>query len=85
MADQRNSKRPFLNERDAQFVDQTLEQTGSTYANPANQSAAALRAKAEYCRSVAGLMGEDTRARLIRLATEFLERASKLEPPKQNE
>jgi len=53
--------------------------------DPANESAAALRAKAEYCRSVATLMGEDTRARLIRLATEFLERASRLEQPKQNE
>ena len=53
--------------------------------DPAHESAAALRVKAEHCRSVAGLMGEDTRARLIRLATEFLERASRLEQPKQNE
>jgi hypothetical protein len=53
--------------------------------DPANESAAALRAKAEYYRSVATLMGEDTRARLLRRATELLERASKLEQPKQNE
>ncbi|OAF16650.1 hypothetical protein AYJ54_37870 [Bradyrhizobium centrolobii] len=53
--------------------------------DPADESAAALRAKAEHCRSVARLMGEDTRARLIRIATEYLERASKLERPKQSE
>jgi hypothetical protein len=43
------------------------------------ESAAALRAKAAHCMNVAKLMGEETRARLIRIATEYLERAAQLE------
>jgi hypothetical protein len=50
--------------------------------DPFDESAA-LRVKAEYYRSLAELMGEDTRARLIQMATEFLERAVKLEHPKE--
>jgi hypothetical protein len=51
--------------------------------DPFDESAAALRVKAEYYRSLAELMGEETRARLIQMATEFLERAVKLEHPKE--
>lgn len=47
--------------------------------DPQDESAAALRAKAAHCRSVAALMGNETRARLIRMASDFLERASKLD------
>jgi hypothetical protein len=46
---------------------------------PEDESAPALRAKAAHCMSVADLMGEETRARLIRMAGVFLERATKLE------
>jgi hypothetical protein len=48
-----------------------------------DEPAAALRVKAEYYRRVAELMGEDTRARFIQMATEFLERGVKLEHPKE--
>jgi hypothetical protein len=51
--------------------------------DPFDESAAALRVKAEYYRNVAELVGEGTRARLIQMATEFLERAAKLEHPKE--
>jgi hypothetical protein len=47
--------------------------------DPQDESAAALRAKAAHCRSVAQLMGNETRARLIRMASDFLERARRLE------
>jgi hypothetical protein len=46
------------------------------------ESAGALRAKAAHCLSVAELMGdmgEQTRARLIRIATKYLERAAQLD------
>jgi len=43
------------------------------------ESAIALRAKAAHCLSVSELMGEETRVRLIRLATQYLERAAQLE------
>ena len=43
------------------------------------ESAIGLRAKAAHCMSVAELMGEETRARLVRIATEYLERAAQLE------
>ena len=43
------------------------------------QSATALRAKAAHCMSVAELMGVETRARLVRIATDYLERAAQLE------
>jgi hypothetical protein len=51
--------------------------------DPFDESAAALRVKAEYYRNVAELVGEGTRARLIQMATEFLERAVKLEHRKK--
>jgi hypothetical protein len=47
--------------------------------DPVDDSAPALRAKAEHCMSLAKLMGEETRTRLIRIATEYLERAAQLE------
>ena len=47
--------------------------------DPEDESAAALRVKAEHCMSLAKLMGEETRAKLIRAATEYLERATQLE------
>ena len=42
-------------------------------------SPVALRAKAAHCISVAELMGKETRARLIRIAAKYLERATQLE------
>jgi hypothetical protein len=50
-----------------------------------DESAPALRAKAEHCMSVAKLMGDNTRAKLMRIATKYLERASKLEQSKRSE
>jgi hypothetical protein len=47
-------------------------------------SAPALRAKAAHCISLTALMGEETRARLIRIATEYLERAAQLERDEKN-
>ena len=43
------------------------------------ESATGLRAKASHCMSVADLMGDETRARLIRIATKYLVRAAQLE------
>ena len=51
--------------------------------DPIDESAATLRVKAENYRRFAELMGQDTRARLIQMATEFLERAVKFEHPKE--
>ena len=42
-------------------------------------SAVGLRAKAAHCMSVAEFVGEETRVRLVRIATEYLERAAQLE------
>jgi hypothetical protein len=50
--------------------------------DPLDETAAGLRVKAEYYRRVAELVADDTRARLIQMATEFLERAIKLEHSK---
>jgi len=44
---------------------------------------AALRVKAAHCTSLAGAIGEETRARPIRIATEFLGRAAQLERHKK--
>jgi hypothetical protein len=43
------------------------------------ESAVALRAKAADFMGLAKIMGEQTRARLIRIANDFLERAAILE------
>ena len=42
-------------------------------------NAIALRAKAAHCMSLAEIMGEEMRAKLIRVATKYLERAAQLE------
>jgi hypothetical protein len=47
--------------------------------DPEDESATALRVKAEHCMSLAKLTGEEMRAELIRAATEYLERAAQLE------
>lgn len=52
-------------------------------ADDQNETAASLRVKAEHYRQTAELMGEETRARLIQMATECLERAVRLEYAKK--
>ena len=47
--------------------------------DPGDESATALRAKAEHCMSLAKFLGEEMRTKLIRAATEYLERAAQLE------
>jgi hypothetical protein len=47
--------------------------------DPVDESAAALRAKAEHCMKIADWMGPETRSRLIQLANDYLERAVLLE------
>ena len=42
-------------------------------------NAVALRAKAAHCMSLSKLVGEETRVKLIRAATEYLVRAAQLE------
>lgn len=47
--------------------------------DPQDESPAALRAKAAHYMKLAELMGQETRARLIQKANDFLEQAAKLE------
>ena len=50
---------------------------------PADETAAVLRAKAAHCIDVAPLMGSQTRARLVLMAGDCLERAVVLESNQQ--
>ena len=47
--------------------------------DPADETSVSLRAKAAHCVSIAKFMSEDTRARLIQMASDCLERAGVLE------
>jgi hypothetical protein len=47
--------------------------------DPIHESAAALRAKATSFMNIAKLMGKDTRARMIQMASDYFERAVRLE------
>jgi hypothetical protein len=52
--------------------------------DPAHESAVALRAKAEHCVQLAKIMRPATRARLIQIATDYLEQAAALEERERN-
>lgn len=47
--------------------------------DPINETAAALRAKAERCMRLAWYMRDDIRETLVGMASDYLERAVKLE------
>lgn len=47
--------------------------------DPADESAVALRAKAEHCRELAKILGDAARAKLLQMANDYLERANVLE------
>jgi hypothetical protein len=47
--------------------------------DPIHEGAAALRAKATSFMNIAKLMGKDTRARMIQMASDYFERAVRLE------
>jgi len=53
--------------------------------DPHDESPVALRAKAAHCMKPAELMGQETSARLIKLANDHLEHAAKLEEATRKE
>lgn len=53
--------------------------------DPQEESSVALRAKAAHCMKLAELMSQETRARLIQKANDYLEHAAKLEEAARKE
>jgi len=53
--------------------------------DPLEESAVALRAKATHCMRLAKFMGNETGARLMQMASDYIERAVMLEQPRKRD